>query len=326
MRRAIATAEVGDDVFGDDPTVNRLEKQTAELFGVEAAMFAPSGTMTNQVALKTLSEPGWEILCERDCHVVNYEVSGVAMHSQLLTNMIDTERGGFTSEQIEKRVRPVSLHAPLTKIVTIENTHNRHGGTIFPLEEMKRIRKVADRHGLLMHLDGARIWNAHVATGIPLAEWVKPFDSVSVCFSKGLGAPVGSAVLGTKDFIEKARRTRKLFGGGMRQAGILAAAALYAIENNIPRLADDHANARLLAEGLSKIEGFDIDLSRVMTNIILVDHGRTGKSSGELQAILKEHGILCAPFGPTRIRLVTHLDVSREDCREAVKRIERIGF
>lgn len=326
MRRAIATAEVGDDVFGDDPTVNRLEKQTAELFGVEAALFAPSGTMTNQVALKTLSEPGWEILCERDCHVVNYEVSGVAMHSQLLANMIDTERGVFTAEQIEKRVRPRSLHAPITKIVTIENTHNRHGGTIFPLEEMKKIRKVADRHGLLMHLDGARIWNAHVATGIPLAEWVKPFDSVSVCFSKGLGAPVGSAVLGSRDFIERARRTRKLFGGGMRQVGILAAAALYAIENNIPRLADDHANARLLAEGISRIDGFDVDLSRVETNIILVDHDRTGKSSTEMQAIFKEHGILCHPFGPTRIRMVTHLDVSREDCLEAVVRIGEIGF
>ncbi len=326
MRRAIASAEVGDDVFGDDPTVNRLEKYVAELFGVEAALYAPSGTMTNQLALKTLSQPGWELLCDRDCHVINYEVAGPAILSHLLVHMIDTERGVITAEEVEKRIRPLNIHSPLTKIIEVENTHNRHGGTIFPLEEMKKIRRVADKHGLFMHLDGARLWNAHVATGIALADWVKPFDSVSVCFSKGLGAPVGSAVLGSKEFIERARRTRKLFGGGMRQAGLLAAAALYALEHNILRLADDHANAKALAEGLSKIDGFEIDMSRVETNIILVDIDKTGKTSMEWQAILKEHGILCAPFGPTRIRLVTHLDVSNADCLEAVKRIESISW
>nr|MBN2276718.1 aminotransferase class I/II-fold pyridoxal phosphate-dependent enzyme [candidate division Zixibacteria bacterium] len=319
MRKAIAEAEVGDDVFRDDPTVLRLEKTVAELFGKEAALYVPSGTMGNQVALKTISEPGWEILCERDCHIVNYETAGPAIHSSLLVNMIDTEYGAFTAEQIESRVRDITIHSPITKIVEVENTHNRHGGTIFPLEEIHRIRRVADRHNLIMHLDGARIWNAHVATGIPLADWVAPFDSVSVCLSKGLGAPIGSVILGNHDFIKRALRTRKLFGGGMRQAGIVAAAGLYAVEHNIPRLAEDHENARLLAEGLSRIDGFDIDLKRVQTNIILADIPKTGLTSMEALKIMREQGVLAVSFGKTRLRFVTHLDVNREQCLKAVK-------
>ncbi|MCX6827353.1 MAG: aminotransferase class I/II-fold pyridoxal phosphate-dependent enzyme, partial [candidate division Zixibacteria bacterium] len=263
MRRAIAEAEVGDDVFGDDPTVVLLEQKIAGLFGKRASLFVPSGTMSNQVALKTLSEPGWELLCDRDCHIANYEVSGPAVHSALLVNMITTERGVMTADQIEDSIRPFNIHSPITKIIAIENTHNRHGGTIFPLEEILRIRKVADKHNLLMHLDGARIWNAYIATGIPLEDWAAPFDSVSVCLSKGLGAPIGSMIVGSKEFIGKARRHRKLFGGGMRQVGILAAAGLYAIEHNLTRLAEDHRNARILAEGLNQSKGFQVDLSRV---------------------------------------------------------------
>ncbi|MEW5925327.1 MAG: GntG family PLP-dependent aldolase [Candidatus Zixiibacteriota bacterium] len=326
MRKAIAEAEVGDDVFRDDPTVLRLEAVVAEMFGKEAALLVPSGTMGNQVALKTISEPGWELLCERDCHVVNYETSGPAIHSSLLVNMITTEYGVMTAEQIELSVREPNVHSPITKIVAIENTHNRHGGTIYPLEEIKRIRAVADRHNLLMHLDGARIWNAHVATGIPLADWVKPFDSVSVCLSKGLGAPIGSMILGSKEFIGKALRTRKLFGGGMRQAGIVAAGGLYAIEHNIPRLAEDHANARILAEGLNKIEGFAVEMKRVQTNIILVDIAGTGKKPAEILSVMKEQGVLAVPFGRTRLRFVTHLDVNRDDCETAVKVISDIKF
>ncbi|UCD93873.1 MAG: aminotransferase class I/II-fold pyridoxal phosphate-dependent enzyme [Candidatus Zixiibacteriota bacterium] len=326
MRKAIAEAEVGDDVFRDDPTVIRLEEKVAELFGTEASVYVPSGTMGNQVALKTLSEPGWEILCERDCHIVNYEVAGPAIHSSLLINMIDTEHGVFTAEDVESHVREPNIHNPLTKIVTIENTHNRHGGTIFPLNEILRIRKVASKHNLLMHLDGARIWNAHIATGAPLADWVAPFDSVSVCLSKGLGAPVGSMILGTKDFIEKARRTRKLFGGGMRQVGILAAAGLYAVEHNIDRLAEDHDSARILAEGLGGIDGFDIDPDRVQTNIVIFDISKTGKTSTEIVGIFKRHGVLGVPFGPTRVRFVTHLDVTAEDCRKAVEIISGLNF
>ena len=324
MRRAISEAEVGDDVFGDDPTVIKLEQKVAALFGKEASLFVPSGTMGNQAALKTISEPGWEILCERDCHIVNYECAGPAIHSSLLINMISTERGVFTAEEVEDLVRPVNIHNPLTKIVAVENTHNRHGGTIFPLEEILRIRKVADKYGLIMHLDGARIWNAHVATGVPLADWAGPFESMSVCLSKGLGAPVGSMIVGSRNFIDKARRTRKLFGGGMRQVGILAAAGLYAIENNISRLADDHRNARILAEGMCQVRGFRVDLSRVETNIVLVDIAETGKSPAEIVEKLKEQGVLAVVFGRTRIRLVAHLDVSRDDCLRAVAIVSRI--
>jgi threonine aldolase len=324
MRKAIAEAEVGDDVFGDDPTVIRLEAMISELFAKEASLFVPSGTMGNQVALKTLSQPGWEILCERDCHIVNYETAGPAVHSSLLVHMIDTEFGIMTAAQIEKRIREPNIHSPMTKIVAIENTHNRHGGTIFPLEEILGIRAVAQRHGLLMHLDGARIWHAHVATGISLADWVRPFDSVSVCLSKGLGAPIGSMILGTREFIARARRTRKLFGGGMRQVGILAAAGIYAVEHNIERLVDDHAKAKIIAEGLHPLDGFDIDLRRVQTNIVIADVAGTGKTSKEIIDIMKEHGVLAVPFGLTRIRLVAHLDVSPEDCRRAVEIISSI--
>jgi len=324
MRQAIAKAEVGDDVFGDDPTVIKLEQKIAAIFGKDASLFVPSGTMGNQVALRTISEPGWELLCERECHVVNYEVSGPAIHSQLLVNMISTERGILTAEQVEAAIRPPNIHHPITKIVTIENTHNRHGGTIFPLDEILRIRKVADEYNLLMHLDGARIWNAHVATGIPLKDWAAPFDSISVCLSKGLGAPVGSMIVGGKDYIARARRIRKLFGGGMRQAGILAAAGLYAIENNINRLVEDHRNARILAEGLNQVRGLRVDLSRVETNIIIVDVSDTGMTPEQIVSVFRDHGVLSVPFGRTRIRLVTHLDVSEKDCLEALNIISSI--
>jgi len=326
MREAIYRAEVGDDVFGDDPTLNRLQKMVAEMFQKEASLFVPSGTMGNQVALKTLSQPGWEIICERECHIVNYEVGGPAVHSSLMVNMLTTERGIMTAVEIENMIRPGNIHIPITKIIALENTHNGHGGTIYPLDEIKKIRKVADRHNLLMHLDGARLWNAHVATGIPLADWAAPFDSVSVCLSKGLGAPIGSMILGSKDFIEKARRNRKLFGGGMRQVGLLAAAGIYAIEHNIGRLADDHANARILAEGLNQTKGFEIDLTRVQTNIIIADISRTGKSPDELAKMLADNGILTVPFGPTKIRFVTHLNVSREECEDAVRIISDLAL
>jgi threonine aldolase len=238
--------------------------------------------------------------------------------------MITTERGVLTAEQIESSVRPPNVHHPITKIVTIENTHNRHGGTIFPLDEIKQIRKVADNYDLLMHLDGARIWNASVATGIALSDWATPFDSISACLSKGLGAPVGSMIIGSREFIGKARRIRKLFGGGMRQVGILAAAGLYALEHNIERLADDHRNARLLAEGLANIKGFECDLSRVETNIVIVDIAKTGRTPDEIVAILKDKGILAVVFGKTRLRFVTHLDVSRDECLRALEIISRI--
>jgi threonine aldolase len=255
--------------------------------------------------------------------VVNYEVGGPVVHAGLLVNMITTERGMFTAEQVRQNVREKSIHAPITSIVALENTHNRHSGTILPQDEILRIRKVCDEFGLILHLDGARIWNTHVATGMSLPELTAPFDSVSVCLSKGLGAPVGSMILGSKEFIDTCRRGRKLMGGGMRQAGIIAAGGLYAVKNNISRLADDHANATFLAESLNELDAFEIDLSRVETNIVAMD--LTGSETAmSIVPKLKLVGVWAVPFGPKRIRMVTHLDVTRGDCEEAVERVKKV--
>lgn len=323
MREAIASAEVGDDVLRDDPTVIKLEQEVARLLGKEASLYVPSGTMGNQVALNVLSQPGWEMLCDRDCHAVCYEAAGPALHSQLLVNLLTTERGMITADMVRQNVREKNIHIPETRIVALENTHNRHGGTILPQDEILEVRKVADEFGLKMHLDGARIWHAHVATRLPLPELVAPFDSVQCCLSKGLGAPVGSMIVGSKEFIEKCRRVRKVFGGGMRQAGILAAAGLYALKHNIARLADDHANAKLLAEGLQKFKLFYIDMSRVQTNIVIVNITKDVTSTQVLEK-LATVGVRPIPFGPKKLRFVTHLDVSRADCEEALERMGKV--
>ena len=323
MRHAIAEAEVGDDVFGDDPTVKELERVATDLFQREASLFVPSGTMGNQICLKAHSQPGWELLCDRECHIVNYEVAGPVVHAGLLVNLLTTESGMITAAMVRDNIRPKNIHCPETRLVALENTHNRHGGTILPQDEVLKVREVCDEFGLVLHLDGARIWNAHVATGISLANLTRPFDSVSVCLSKGLGAPIGSLILGSAEFIEKCRRERKLFGGGMRQAGIIAAAGLYAVRNNIERLAEDHANARLLAEGLERLPAFEVDLTKVQTNIVIAN--LNGDLTPEpLLATLKDGGVLAVPFGPRRIRFVTHLDVNRVDCEEALKRIRSV--
>jgi len=323
MRQAMFEAEVGDDVLGDDPTVMELERYVANLFDREASLYVPSGTMANQICLKINSQPGWELLCDCDCHVVNYEVGGPVVHSGLLVNMLTTERGMVTAEMVRQNIRPINIHCPLTKLVALENSHNRHGGTILPQDEILKVREVCDEFDLKLHLDGARIWNVHVATGMSLPELTRPFDSVSVCLSKGLGAPVGSMVLGSREFIDKARRIRKLFGGGMRQVGIIAAGGLYAVKNNIESLKNDHKNARFLAEGLSKIEMFQIDLSRVETNIILIDI-LGGETADSVLEKMKKANVWAVSFGPKRIRMVTHLDVSRSDCEEALDRIKSI--
>lgn len=320
MRQAMASAEVGDDVFGGDPTVKQLQEHVAALFQREAALYVPSGTMANQIALKVNSQPGWELLCERECHVVNYEVAGPVVHSGLLVNLLTTDRGMITADMVRQNIRVKSLHTPETRLVALENTHNRHGGTILPQDEILKVREVCDEFGLILHLDGARIWNAHVATGISLPELTGPFDSLSVCISKGLGAPVGSLVVGSEEFIQKCLRARKLFGGGMRQVGIIAAGALYAVKNNIRRLADDHANAKYLASALNELDVFDVDLSRVETNIVVANI-TSGETSTQLADRMKEVEVWAIPFGPTRIRFVTHLDVSRQDCEEAVDRL-----
>lgn len=316
-------AEVGDDVFGDDPTVKELESHVARLFEREASLYVPSGTMANQIALNVQSRPGWELLCERECHLVNYEGAAPVLHSQLLVNLITTEYGMITADTIRKLIRPRNIHCPETKMVALENTHNHQGGTILPQDEIVRVREVCDEFGLVFHLDGARIWNVHVATGISLPELTRPFDSVTCCLSKGLGAPIGSMIIGSSEFIEKCRRRRKILGGAMRQVGIIAAAGLYAVKNNIARLAEDHANARYLAGELSLIKALHIDMSRVQTNIMLVDIV-SGQTAEQALNLVKKTGVLAVQFGPRTLRLVTHLDVSRADCEEAAGRIKEL--
>lgn len=324
MRQAIATAEVGDDVFGDDPTVNRLQAMVAELFGREASLYVPSGSMGNQISLYTISNQGDEIICDEGSHIFNYEVATAAAFSGLLFHVIRGKQGIFTAEEVAPLIRGEELHSPRTRIVEIENTHNRAGGTVFPLENIKQLRRLADQRGLVMHLDGARIWNAHIATGIALAEYAKYFDSISVCLSKGLGAPVGSVVIGDRSFIKEARRTRKMFGGGMRQVGILAAAGIYALEHNLARLQEDHDHAHILAENLAKLPGIEIDLDTVQTNILIFDVAKSGMNAAEAVVKFKEHGVLALAISPTRIRMVTHLDVSGDQIETALKAFQKV--
>lgn len=324
MRQVMANAEVGDDVFGDDPSVNALQEYVADLFEVEAALYVASGTMSNQICLRAHSRPGWELLCDRQCHIVNYEQAGPAVHSGLLVNLLTTHHGMVTADMVRECIRPVNLHTPITKMVALENTHNHHGGTVLPQDEILKVREVCDEFDLIFHLDGARIWNAHIATGMSLPELVRPFHSVSVCLSKGLGAPVGSLALGSREFINQCLRERKLFGGGMRQAGIIAAAGLHALKNNIERLAEDHDNARYLAERLNEMPPFSVDMDRVQTNIVLVDI-TTKETAVAMLERMRSVGVLGIPFGPQQIRFVTHLDVTRSDIDYALTQIERLA-
>jgi len=330
MRRAMAEAEVGDDVFGDDPTVIRLQEKVAELLGKEAAIYVPSGSMANQTSIRSQTQPGDEIICHADSHIYHYEAGAPAGLSGCSLRLLQGERGLFTAEDVRAAVRPPDSHFPQSRLIVVENTHNRGGGTIWPLERVAAIRKVADEFGLLMHLDGARLLNACVATGRKPTEYTKYFDTVSICFSKGLGAPVGSAVASTKETIRRVHRFRKMFGGGMRQAGIIAAGALYALEHNMARLAEDHENARKLARALVELPGLSIDPATVETNIVYFEvpslpaaltksasmatsGGSTAPASTPAKVLcdaLKEQGVWMIPVGPIRVRAVTHLDVS----------------
>jgi len=322
MREAIAKAEVGDDVFGDDPTVNKLQKVVAYLLGKEAALFVPSGTMANQISVKSHTVPGDEVICERNCHIFNYESGAPAFLSGVTLNLQDGHYGVFTAEQVEVALRPPDHHFAPSKLICIENTHNRAGGTIFPVDEMKRIRQVADKHGLKIHLDGARLWNASAATEMHMRTWADLADSVSVCLSKGMGCPVGSVIAGSAEFIDKCHRHRKVFGGGMRQAGLLAAAGIYAIENHRERLKDDHANAKLLAETFASLPGTKIDLDYVHTNIVIVELTEDAPFDGPgLAEAAAAQYVRFLPTAPNKVRLVTHLDVDREDVEEACNRI-----
>ncbi len=322
MRAAMAAAEVGDDVLGDDPTVIALERRTAEILGKAAAVYMPSGTMTNQVAVRTHTDHGDEILLDADAHIYFYEVGGPAALSGVSCRVIQGVRGLFTPDDVRKAIRPANIHFPRTRLLCLENTHNRGGGSIWPLEQIAAVTAVAHEAGLTTHLDGARLWNASAATGIAEAQYARHFDSVSVCFSKGLGAPVGSALAGSEEFIGRARRFRKMFGGGMRQAGIIAAGALYALEHNRARLAEDHANARALAEGLASVAGLQIDAATVETNILVARV--TAMPAADLAQRLKEAGVWVMAIGPDTIRAVTSLEVSRRDVDHAVEAIATV--
>jgi len=324
MREAIYKAEVGDDVFGDDPTVTRLENIVADLLGKPKALFVPSGTMANQLCLRSQTEPGDEVLLEKDSHIFNYEVGSASALSGLQLHPLVGTKGVITVEQIEEVIRPDNIHIPKTALICLENTHNRAGGTVFPLDEIEKIYELAKRNNIKIHLDGARLWNAVIATGIPLHKWSKYFDSVSVCLSKGLGAPIGSVIAGGEDFIKKARRNRKMYGGGMRQVGIIAAAGIYAIENNFNRMIEDHRNARLLAERLSQIKGMQIDLQSVQTNIVVINIEKSKKDVSQVIEQLKNKGVLVVAFGKNKIRAVTHLDVDRNDILEAVEKFTEV--
>lgn len=325
MRSAMAAAPVGDDVFGEDPTINELQEKVAKLLGKEAALFVPSGTMSNQIAVKVHTQPGDEILCETNCHIYLYEAGGPAVLSGVTCRTIDGHHGILDLAQLQGKIRPINEHLVRTRMVCLENTHNKGGGRIFPLTKVKDISNWAHENGLIMHLDGARLWNAMVATGISASTWAEPFDTVSVCFSKGLGAPVGSALVGSKDVIHKARFVRKLFGGGMRQGGILAAAALFALENHIDRLADDHKNAQILAQAIANTPGLTLDPPEVETNLIWFHVDPKLGTAHEFEERLASHGVLVHTLGPQTLRACTHLDVSTEQAQYAADVIEKVG-
>ena len=322
MREAMARAEVGDDVFGDDPTVNELEGQTAKLLGKEAALFVPSGTMANQVAIRGHTQPGDEILVEANAHLYYYECGAPAALSGAMCRCLSGQRGIFTGADVEASLRPADQHFPRTRLVCLENTHNRGGGKVWSIGQIQDVAAAARKHGLQLHLDGARLWNASVASGIPERDYAAHFDTVSVCFSKGLGAPVGSALVGPKGFIERARRFRKMFGGGMRQAGIIAAGALFALRHHRARLAEDHANAKALASGLAAVSGLEADPAEVETN--MVRFRVRSLPAQQLVDSLRAQGVLVLAVGPDTIRAVTSLMVSADDIQAAVAMIARV--
>ncbi len=324
MREAMIAAQVGDDVFGEDPTVNKLQQMIAELTGFEDALFVASGTMGNQLCIKTHSNPGNEIVVERNSHIFNYECGSPALLSGVQQMPIDGHRGSFTLEQVRNVIRPENVHHPKTRLICFENTHNRGSGAIFPFEEIRRISTFAREKGIKLHMDGARLWNASVATDIPIREYCQYMDSVSLCFSKGLGAPVGSIIAGSKNFIEKARYYRKALGGGMRQVGILAAAAIYAMENHLPSLAEDHRRAQKLAQFISTIPGIEIDLDSIQTNIVIFNVAGTGLSGQQVIELLKERGVRMNTFAETKVRAVTHLHITDDDIEQTIGVLKKI--
>jgi threonine aldolase len=321
MRRAMMEAEVGDDVYGEDPTVNLLEQRAAEATGKEAALFVPSGTMGNSIAVKLHTEHGQEVICDARSHLLNYELAMMAWFSGCVARAIAGEDGILTWEQIRREVRPLGPHWAPTGLGELENTHNMAGGTIYPLRTIREICDGAHERGLKVHMDGARVFNAAAAMGVPVREIVAPVDTVMFCLSKALGAPVGSMLAGPAAAIARGRLYRKRLGGGMRQAGVLAAAGLIALDETPNVLADDHCNAKFVAEGLSRIPGIAVDPAKVMTNIVIFDVSGTGLVSAEISARLKQRGVLINGINERQMRAVTHYDVDRAACEQALEAV-----
>jgi threonine aldolase len=321
MRKAMAAAEVGDDVFGDDPTINRLQERVAALCGKEAALFVPSGTMGNQVAVKVLTQPGEELICEERSHVWVNEAGGLGLISGVQTKTLPGPDGAPTPDAIAAAIRDEDVHHPRTTLIVIENTHNYAGGRIVPLAMMAAIRRLALARGLKVHLDGARLWNAAVASATPIARFAAEVDMLTVCFSKGLCCPAGSMVAGTKEAIARARRVRKALGGGMRQAGILAAAAEFALDHLVLRLAEDHARARRLATAFAALPGCRLDPARVETNLVFVE--RPGGDAPALEKRLAADGVLAIALAADRLRFVTHRDVGDAEVERALRAMEK---
>ena len=322
MLEAMMTAKIGDDVFGEDPSINELEKLSAKMFGMEAAVFCPSGTMTNQIAVKCHTQPGDEVICDESSHVYQYEGGGIASNSGASVKLLYGDRGRITAEQVKAAVNPDDVHKAHSSLVCLENKSNRGGGSCYDFAAIENIRKVCDEHSLKFHLDGARLVNALVAKKETPEQYGKAFDSISICLSKSLGCPVGSLLLGKNDFIKRARRVRKAFGGGMRQAGFLAAAGIYALQNNIARLKEDHAHATAIAVSIEKKDFVKFVLP-VETNIIIFEL-KEGLRAPAMVNKLKEKGILCYAIAPNRVRFVIHLDISTAMVNKTIKIISAL--
>jgi threonine aldolase len=322
MREAMARAPVGDDVYGEDPTVNQLQEMVAALLGKPAALFVPSGVMANQIALAVQTRPGDEVLISNGAHCLLYESGAGAGITGVQMRQLGGEDGLFGPGDVERAINPDNAHYPATTVCAVENTHNRGGGRVFPQDRIVAIAEVARRRGLGLHLDGARVWNAHIATGVPLEILCAPFDTVSVCLSKGLGAPVGSLIAGSRELMARAHRRRKMLGGGMRQAGILAAAGIHALARNLPRMVDDHENARSFATALRGAPGVQLDLATVETNIVIWELSpEVPFDAAGFVSRAREHGVLLNAMGERRVRAVTHLDVDAAACASAAERL-----
>ncbi len=325
MLEAIRTAELGDDVFREDPTVNRLEEMAAKKMGKEAALLVTSGTQANLVSIMSNTKRGDCVILEAECHIYHYEVGSISAIAGILPWPIKGELGILNPEDVEKAIKPKNIHFPETTLVCIENTHNRYGGTIIPPDSIKALSKVVHEHDLKLYMDGARIFNAAVALKVDVREFTRHVDNLMFCLSKGLSCPIGSLVVGDEEFIERARKVRKMLGGGMRQAGIIAAPGIIALEKMIDRLEEDHRNAKLLAKGLKEIEGISVDLKTVQTNIVLLDIAGLGISSKKFVSLLEERGVLALPREETKIRMVTHRGIEREHIERALTIIEEVA-